>query len=87
MGKLSTTKRLHKDRAANTIVKSEGNGGLYHPTECRKLAHAEFKRIASYPDLFYFSGVRKDWQERIGNSVPPLFMRSIAQHIRSELLP
>lgn len=86
MGKLNTTKKLALDQVAYTIVKSEGNGGLYHPTEPRMLHHDEFRRIGSYPDSFRFAGSRKDWQERIGNSVPPLFMRAIAQHIRAEIL-
>ncbi len=86
MGKLNTTKKLTFDRPAFTIVKSEGNGGLYHPSECRMLAQVEFKRIGSWPDACCFAGTRKDWQERIGNSVPPLFMRAIAQHIRSDIL-
>ena len=86
LGKLKATKRLTFDRPSYTIVKTEGNGGLYHPAECRMLHLSEFKRIASYPDDYAFSGSRKDWQERIGNSVPPLFMRAIARHIRQELL-
>jgi DNA (cytosine-5)-methyltransferase 1 len=86
MGKLKTTKKLSFDKPSFTIVKSEGNGGLYHPSECRMLHHYEFKRIASYPDGFMFAGVRKDWQERIGNSVPPLFMEAIARHIRTAIL-
>lgn len=86
LGKLNTTKKLNKDAPAATIVKSEGNGGLYHFDEPRMLHVSEFKRLASYPDNFSFSGGRKDFQERIGNSVPPLFMRSIARHIRKEIL-
>lgn len=86
MGKLNTTKKLHQDRPAFTIVKSEGNGGLYHPSEPRMLARQEFTRLASYPDAFQWAGARKDWQERIGNSVPPLFMRAIARHIRHHIL-
>ena len=46
----------------------------------------EHKSAASYPMSFCFSGTRADIWERIGNSVPPLFMRSIARHIRSALL-
>lgn len=86
LGKLKTMKKLSFDRTSYTIVKSEGNGGLYHPSECRMLHHDEFKRIASFPDVYCFSGGRKDHQERIGNSVPPLFMEAIARHIRAEIL-
>lgn len=86
LGKLMSTKKLSFSRPAYTIVKSEGNGGLYHPSECRMLHHSEFKRLASFPDGFAFAGERKDKQERIGNSVPPLFMRAIAGHICNEIL-
>lgn len=87
VGKLSIHRKLTAHKPAQTIVKSEGNGGCYHPTEPRKLSLSEFKRIASFPDefRFHFSN-RKEWQERIGNSVPPLFMRSIAEHIRANIL-
>lgn len=87
VGKLSVHRKLSADRPAQTIVRSEGNGGCYHPTEPRKLSLSEFKRLASFPDGFAFLfRNRSDWQERIGNSVPPLFMRAIAQHIRAAIL-
>lgn len=85
LGKLQSTKKLSFDRPAFTITKSEGNGGLYHPSECRMLHHSEFKRLASFLDDYFFAGKRKDKQERIGNSVPPLFMYSIARNIKSML--
>lgn len=86
LGKLGAMKKLDMNRAGYTIVKSEGNGGLYHPNEPRMLALSEFKRIASYADDYTFCGQRRDFQERIGNSVPPLFMEAIARHIRREIL-
>ena len=86
VGAMNSMKRLRLNAPAPTIVKSEGNGGLYHPTEMRALSHGEFKRLGSWPDAFTFTGSKKDRQERIGNSVPPLFMRAIAQHIREHIL-
>jgi DNA (cytosine-5)-methyltransferase 1 len=85
LGKLKTTKRLSEDRPAFTMVKSEGNGGLYHPTIPRMLSYEEFKRISSYPDDYCKIGGRKNWQERLGNSVPPLLMKAIATQIRHKL--
>lgn len=85
LGKLKATKRLAENRPAFTMVKSEGNGGLYHPTIPRMLSYTEFKRISSYPDKYTHIGSRKDWQERIGNSVPPLFMKAIAIQIRHKI--
>jgi site-specific DNA-cytosine methylase len=48
--------------------------------------HGDIKRLGSWPDAFAFAGSKKDKQERIGNSVPPLFMRAIALHVRKEIL-
>lgn len=42
--------------------------------------------FASFPPSFTFSGTEQNALDRIGNSVPPLFMRAIAQHIRTEIL-
>lgn len=44
-----------------------------------------YKRFASFPDDFIFTDF-SNGKQRIGNSVPPLFMRSIARHIRAEIL-
>jgi len=43
----------------------------------------EFQSIGSFPTPFAFVGTREDGVERIGNSVPPLLMRSIARHVRT----
>lgn len=51
----------------------------------RYLTNNEIKQIGGYPYSFEFTS-RDDMIERIGNSVPPLFMRSIARHIRREIL-
>lgn len=40
----------------------------------------EIKRIGSYPSGYEFTGYDAAW-ERIGNSVPPLFMRAISEHV------
>ncbi len=85
VGKFNSSKKLNINSIAFTITKAEGYGGTYHPIEPRGLSGGERKRIASFPDRFIFLS----WQsavERIGNSVPPLFMRAIAKHIRKEIL-
>lgn len=51
----------------------------------RYLTNNEIKQIGSYPYLFQFID-RESMIECIGNSVPPLMMRSIAQHIREHIL-
>ena len=79
-------KRIGWDAPCNTIVRERGSGGIMHPEEARLLYDWELKRAASYPDDFQFIGTYDQMLNRIGNSVPPLFMRSIAQHIRGAIL-
>lgn len=78
-------KRLRFDKPAKTIVKSILSGQI-HPTENRYLSEAEIKRIASFPDQYKFIGDLSTIWSRIGNAVMPLFMRSIARHIKSNIL-
>lgn len=71
-----------------TIQKSVTFGGfsIWHPSEDRSLNGRELARLGSWPDEYTFVGNYENWVNRIGNSVPPLFMRSIANHIRREIL-
>ncbi len=78
--------RMDDARPAPTILQESGSGGHMHSAEPRLLHTGELKRIASFPDTFKFVGSWKDSVKRIGNSVPPLFMRAIAEHIRQEML-
>ena len=82
------TKRLSWDRPSNTIPKMIGHsiGAFAHPDEPRNLAISEIKRAASYPDPFILVGQYQEQWARIGNSVPPLFMRAIAEHLREHVL-
>lgn len=76
--------RLHPNKPARTIAKD--SAGLFHYKEDRTLTIGEYKRIASFPDAYEFiSGFNKNL-ERIGNSVPPLFMLAIACHIHETIL-
>jgi DNA (cytosine-5)-methyltransferase 1 len=71
-----------------TILGDTGctTAGLVHPYEIRKLSIAKIKALASYPEEFQFVGSYRARWARVGNSVPPLFMKAIAEHIRYRLL-
>jgi DNA (cytosine-5)-methyltransferase 1 len=89
MGKYFNTYRLGWNCPSPTLCKSTsyaGFAGAVHPEENRSITIDEAKRIGSFPDEFQFIGDYPNQWMRIGNSVPPLFMRSIARHIRSEIL-
>jgi len=62
------------------------SGGHFIKTfdgEERRPTLDEVKPIGSWPKQYKFTLNRESAIERIGNSVPPLFMRAIARHIRS----
>ncbi len=76
--------RPRLDAPSPTLTKGAGSislASVVHPTECRKFSSYESASIASFPTAMRWLS----WSsalERIGNSVPPLLMRSIAAHVR-----
>jgi len=66
-----------------TIVKSRPPILGFESGPQREMAPHECQRIGSFPDAFRFTGGASKAVERIGNSVPPLLMRSIAAHVRT----
>ena len=48
----------------------------------RQLSIPEIKALASYPVGFQFVGTYRQRWARVGNSVPPLLMKAIADSIR-----
>ena len=83
-----STKRLAWDKPGRTISKDMvgTRSAMVHPSENRPISTAEAKRMGTFPDQVFFVGGYKDIMPRIGNSVPPLFMRAIALHVRREVL-
>lgn len=78
--------RLDWNKTAPTILRISGSGGHMHPDEPRLLTVGELQRIASFPDQYRFLGKWSDAVHRIGNSVSPLFMQAIAEHIHDHIL-
>jgi site-specific DNA-cytosine methylase len=79
--------RLNPEKPSPTILRGTGGTttGLIHPWDIRRLTIAEIKALASFPETFRIHGSYSEKWARIGNSVPPLFMRAIAEHIRFNL--
>ncbi len=82
------TKRIGWDRPSRSIIKEMvgTRTALIHPDEPRAVTSREAMRLGSWPGRYVFGGGYKLAMTRIGNSVPPLFMRAIARHIRAEIL-
>ena len=81
--------RVDSEKPSPTIMASSGNfpsaAQPLHPIEKRKFTIAELKRICSFPDDFVLLGTYGQQWERLGNSVPPLMMRQVADVLRKQL--
>ena len=73
--------KLDPNRASPTIQAHPGpNVGPFH-WENRRLRVPELRRLFTFPDEFEFVGKRASVQAQIGNSVPPLLARQVAEQI------
>jgi len=56
--------------------------GAMQWAERRRFSFPELKRFSSFPDAFTFAGEFEEGIRQIGNSVPLLSMKAIAEKIR-----
>ncbi len=76
--------RLYWDKPARTITRwvfHPGSGRFFHPTQNRTITIREAARLHSYPDKFHFLGSYIQMADQIGESVPPLLTKAIADSI------
>ena len=77
-------RRFHRTETAGTITAAfkPENAGVWHPFRDRVLSAREIARIQSFPDNFEFVGSSvKAIYEMIGNAVPPLLGKTMAEAI------
>lgn len=75
-------RRLHRDLPSTTIIAGGGGGTWgYHYEEDRPLTNRERARLFGYPDDFIFEGSITEVRRQIGNSVPPIAAKVIAEHL------
>lgn len=76
--------RIEKDTPARTIIKTS-HDRIFHFFENRYLTTQEVKRLGSFPDQFIIPDRPQLTFERVGNSVPPLFMAEVGKHLKEIL--
>lgn len=76
-------KRLPWDDLSRTITAHIAKDGYWyiHPAEHRTLTVREAARIQTFPDGFRFAGTRSDAFRQIGNAVPPVLGRVVAEMV------
>ncbi|MEH0157351.1 DNA cytosine methyltransferase [Limibacter armeniacum] len=82
---------IFKDRLKRLVLKNPSwtilahigmDGYMYiHPTELRTLSVREAARIQSFPDDFTFVGNQQDTYVQVGNAVPPIMAKAIAESV------
>ena len=79
--------RLHPNGLASTILtKCDLHWGAYiHYDQERTLTVREAARLQSFPDRFKFLGAKGEQFRQVGNAVPPLLAKAVAQSIASML--
>ena len=80
--------RLRRDKPSYTIstyFNRLGNGCYIHPTQDRLISLREGARLQSFSDSFFFCGPKTSIYKQIGNAVPPLLGRAIAELIKPYL--
>ena len=71
--------RIHPDRPSPTVSTKPL---FIHPVYDRLMTPRELARIQSFPDNFEFTGSKTAMVKQIGNAVPPLMAKAIADSIR-----
>jgi len=75
--------RLHREGIAQTITAhflNPGSGRFIHYRDLRSITVREAARFQSFNDDFVFCGSLQIQQKLVGNAVPPLMGRALAEH-------
>jgi DNA (cytosine-5)-methyltransferase 1 len=81
--------RLEWNNAAKCTIRCEfykpEKGRYLHPSEHRPITHWEAARLQTFPDNFKWHGSKVRIAIQIGNAVPPILARAIAEQVKHHL--
>lgn len=72
--------RLDANQPSETVVNVRKSMWI-HPTLNRAISIREAARLQSFPDRFVFIGTKDSQYQQIGNAVPPLMAKGIAEKV------
>ena len=72
--------RLKYDEPSGTVVNVRKSMWI-HPVKHRALSIREAARLQTFPDRFVFCGPKNSQYQQVGNAVPPMLAKALAEHI------
>ena len=76
--------RLDPKQPSRTVLNVRKSMWI-HPTKNRGVSVREAARLQSFQDTFIFEGSKDSQFQQVGNAVPPLMARGIAEYLASLL--
>lgn len=77
-------KRLSYSDVSNTVVNVRKSMWI-HPVHNRAISIREAARLQSFPDSYIFKGSKDSQYQQVGNAVPPLLARAVAEALLEKL--
>lgn len=76
--------RLQYDEPSGTVVNVRKSMWI-HPVLDRAISIREAARLQTFPDSFVFEGAKDSQYQQVGNAVPPVLSRAIAEQLAKAL--